>query len=818
MINDFISAMLTSHSRTKLISSLNIIGLTFSLSAFVLISIYIRDELNYDKWIENVDLLYKFEATFEVPGRDTSESTMSPFSSGPALMEELPYFESVTRVLPLYVPIKIDDRVFNERVMFVDPNFFNTFNIESILGVREEALYNNNKLLISRKYAEKYFGTDSLLDENIIGKVLTFGISENNSDPVDYEIAGILENTPRLTHFSADMVALLDSSRREYDMHRDNYAGSYIHTYVTMKEGVNVEALDKELSDFSERHTSDRLKSLNIKATYNLFPVSEIYLHNKKSDHLDENGSVLFVWVLSIASVLILILAGVNFSGLSLAQAQQRSREICLRKLAGASYWNIRIQFLGESLIVSIVSLILAYIFIFYSLPWFNYALGKNLEFNFSRDIHLNIYIILFALFMGLIYGLYPAFITSSYRPSVILRSSHESDIFTSWKNYALLVFQFGVSISLVSMAILVLCQLDYTRRINLGFDPSNIVAYKIDGEGKQDELRYVLSKISGVNSVGFMQQLIPMKGSVSTAPIDFKNSDDTIQINSEYNRVDSKFFEIFGIKPLVGRVFSEDYISDKLIFSETGENPRAGVVINKTFSKRMGFDRYEDALGETLFLGQIKGKIIGIIDDIHTRPVTEPVQAFTFLYTRDEPLRVMVVKVNEVDFENSLLEIENTIKNIYPNMFVETLHIDKEYESIYIKQERQSYILLLFTFLAVIISFLGLYCTSAFASIKKGKEVALRKLYGANRIQITMYFLFKFASPIIIAGLVSMPIVIFFFNWWLSSFIKRISLVEYSYIYILVVLAYVATSWMTLCSQIIGLSRLKPVDALRHI
>ncbi|MBT6329853.1 MAG: ABC transporter permease, partial [Kordiimonadaceae bacterium] len=421
MFQNYLLITVRNITRNKLYSFINFGGLAIGFAACLLIYLFVKDELSYDRWIPGVETLYSVETTVAPPGRGIREFATTPGLLAPALIERIPEVIASTRLYRNDGTFTYGDKMFQERIREVDANFFDLFDIPMLKGSREQGLANNSSILINEDIANKYFG-----DDDPMGKILTMDKER------DYTVAGVFKNLPHNTHFGLEMIVLLDATRYNGRTWETLSLDSVpVFTYVKLRNGANPEQVNSALPDFIDQNFLAENVPENMTRSeiiqLNLMPVSKIHLYATKPGQMEAGGDIVAVYTFSAVATLILIIASINFINLATARSIKRAREVSMRKVLGATRKQIIVQFIGESVFFTLIGLLIAIVLVEFTLPSFNSFLQKDLVLNLTETLQQTASIIGLALIIGIGGGLYPAFFLSSFRPAKILRSNKSS-------------------------------------------------------------------------------------------------------------------------------------------------------------------------------------------------------------------------------------------------------------------------------------------------------------------------------------------------------------------------------------------------------
>lgn len=804
--NYFITALRNIYYN-KLSSGINIGGLAIGIAVCLLIFLFVRDELSFDKWIKDLDRIYKLELTLDMPGRQPLELAFTQLPVGPALRADYPQIDKVVRIANDPVVIKRGEAVFEETVYFVDKGFFSLFDIPAVIGERELALTGNANILLSETMSQKYFG-----EEDPRGEILTI------NGEIDYQVVGVIEDTPVNSHFRADFVALLDTNRPQFKEFLDSWDRIRTHTYIKLKPGVDVKNIESDLSEFVTRNDALRQLDEGDDMAFNFISVADIHLFGTKPGHLRLNGDITTVITFSIIALFILIIASINFMNLSTARAMNRAREVSIRKVHGASRKQLMVQFLGEALIMTFIAFVLALVICVLVLPWYNEFLNKQLGLGvFFAPLHM--LMIFAAIFLiGFLGGAYPAFVLSSFRPAKVLRSNKSSQQGSSLFINSLVVLQFSISIVLCLITSIVYVQTNFARNIDFGFETENKINIFDVKHQYATTLEEEFNKIPGVNGVAFAKKALPYRAGGTFENVQILGNSERTSFSTEIVDVGYGFFDLFNIEPREGRVFSEQYRGDMFISGGEEKQGQASIVVNQSFLHAAGIADPSKIIDRTLvYKGWgVEGKVVGLIDDIYTRSLYHPIEPMAFVLKPNSGLQVMTLAIAAQDTKKTLMKIDEVWRNVLPDTPLYRDSVTDRFDALYYEDDQKAKLFTVFSLFAMLVSCLGLYGLASYTIGRYSKEIGVRKVLGASVIQIVRLLVWQFTKPVLVACLISFPIATWLAMDWLLSFQYRIDLLQHWYIFLMVALMVFSISWVTVAGQSAKVARNKLVDALQ--
>jgi len=747
--------------RNKVFSSINILGLSIGLACCILMFLFIQHELSYDKFNVNAKNIYRITSIF-AEGKEKKELAVTPPPWAPLMKKDYPGIREYVRLLKSEKTIvgRPDEQHFYEKdILFADSTFFNVFSIGLERGDVKKALELPNSIILTREAAQKYFG-----NEDPIGKILeinSFGRTLNA------QVTAITNKIPDASHFKFSSIVSLQSLGDLSNM----WSFHMMQSYVLLHDNVSVKDMEKKLGGFTNKYIVNNPQA-DGKVNISLQPLLDIHLHSAMVGEIGVNSDIVYVYVFAGVAIFILLIACFNFTNLSTARSLSRAKEVGLRKVVGAGKGQLLKQFLGESAFFAMISLVFAVIIAFLILPVFNQLSDRQLNIDFSRNYPLIIMLVLLILFVGLLAGLYPAVILSSFKPVQVLKGK----LFKTRKNVSfgkiLVTLQFVVSIVLIASTILVNQQLKFLQNKKLGFDKDNVVVLTLPRDSdsaKLETFKTSLTSNSGIRSVGASSSV---PGPI--IPVNLVN-DGSVDLSKAQSMqmlfIDNDFISTMNMKLLAGRNFSRDHPTDRT----------EGFILNEEAVKNMGWSSAAEAIGKTFQWVQpnevIKsGKVTGVVQDFNITPLKSAIQP---LVMHINPLRFqyLYVRFDQSKADHIISTIEKTFNKFYAKQSFEYSFLDDTLAMLYKSEKKLGIIFSYFSFLAILIACLGILGLSLYSTQQRIKEIGIRKVIGASVARITILLIKEFVQPIFIATIIAVPIVWYGMNKWLEDFAYRVSI-----------------------------------------
>lgn len=800
MIRNYLQVAFRNLLRNKLHSLINIFGLASGMASVILITLYIRHELSYDKFHNRSEDLYR------VIWHSDNPQTRTPHPMAQALVDDFPEVQSAVSLTPLWAagltrethslknPAR-DQRYDESNLLAVDTTFFDVFDFPLVRGDKS-GLRKTGGVYISESMARKYFG-----EEDPLGKQLAV-----DSSNYLIEVVGVFKDVPENSHFHFDF---LGSYVREKSFDPGNRFYSWAdfghYNYIRLRPGTDAKALEAKLMPWSRKYVKaideNYQAIMGRQYGFRLQPVTDIHLKSKLHWELEANGNIEYIYILGAAALLTLVIACVNFMNLSTAKSAERAKEIGVRKTMGAFRHQLAWQFLAESMSSALIAAVLAMLIIEVALPLFNNLVGIQIDIDYPLYVTA---VLVAALIVGLIAGIYPSLYLSGVKPQSILKGKLIQAPQGARFRRMLVVFQFCISMVLISSAIIIFSQLSYLQNTDLGFGKDEVIVIPLkneDGMPHFDALRNELKRIDGVSFVSAASNIPGRQFNQHSIALQ-QHPEATVDASEAF--VDYEFFQTFGIAISAGRTFERDNIADRTAF-----------VINETAARQLG--AATDAVGKELIWNDdgnlIRGSIIGVVKDFHFQSLHEPIRPLIFRQSR-RSFNFLVAKVAVSHFQERITNIEKTYKVFEPTFGFEFSFLDAQLDNLYRGERRTASILAVFSGIALMIAAFGLFAMSMMMFYQKSKEVSIRKVLGASRQSLLVLLLGDFTKLVTLAIVLGAPLSWYIMQEWLKNFTYRLSIGFWPYAISGTALLLVA--WVTLGYFTLKATRLNPADTLR--
>lgn len=802
MFKNYLKIAFRSLKKQKSYSFINIFGLAIGLTCFVLIGLFIQYELSYDTFHEHSDRTYRVVA--QQPGNEYLGSewfALTPTAMASKMKEDFPEVEYASYFGNVRSLIINDERSFIEWGVAADGDFFKTFTYQWFKGDSETALNDPNSIILTQTMSNKLFG-----GENPIGKGVNQVSSSGNT--LTKTVTGVINDVPENSHFNFQYV-VNDQSSAYYQYNFDEWSNTNNYTFITLKEGISAEEFSKKLPGFANTYigaTEYYQNNPDKLPIHTLQPLEDIHL---KSGYLNFNpsglGDIKSVYMFSAIAIIILLIACVNYMNLSTARSLTRAKEVGVRKVIGAIRSNLMMQFISEAVVISLLSIIAALLIIIGFLPTFGELVGRELTSQIFLSWKFWGFALISCLLVGIISGSYPAFYMSKLKPALILKSQVNGGKGNTLLRNALVIGQFTITIVLVISSIVVYKQLNYIKTTDTGLNRDQVIAISSPDPELWDRfetLEQELLKYPAIQSVS-TSQFEPTQMSSRTLISDWDELEEGQELNIYISPVGFNFVEMFGIELIAGRSFSKDQ------YKETSTD----YLINEATLKELGWTA-EETLGKPFSPWGKQGTIVGIVRDFNFLSLYQEIVPLTIVLAPQDNQRYVLAKVNAENMQETIIALEATFKEFSPSFPFSYSFLDDTYNNMYQSDLRLGQIFNYFTLLALIIACLGLFGLATFVTEQRSKEIGIRKVLGADLIQIISLLNKDFLSLVAISFLIAAPIGWYLAQTWLQDFAFKITITPL----IFVVAGFITfgIALLTVSYKSITTAMANPVDSLK--
>ena len=754
MWKNYLTIIIRNIRNHRLYSLINVVGLSVGLTSCGLILLWIQHEIKYDQHHLNGDRIYR--VLRQVKNKTTGDSyfsngTLGPL--GPALKADFPEIEAMARTYTGSSWVQYKDKGFRERFWVADSSFLDVFTLPLLKGDHQALLKHPYSVVVTETTARKYFGS-----EDPIGKIVTV---EGRYTGGDYEIVGILKDLPRHSTLRFDVLTFTVSSspfmQHVWEVWRKS-SFRPIKTYLLLSEGTSPVDLEHKLPDFTTRYFDPETRA---NTTYHLQPFRQIYLYSYSDYGIAGGGDITYVYLFAAIGALILLIACANFMNLATARSAKRAREVGIRKTVGAHKLQLINQFFSESLFISLLSLLFSISLIELVLPTFEQFVGIDLRFGVSELLIL----IILTVLMGLLAGSYPAFFLSSFQPVQVLGGRDTNALKGVRIREALVVFQFCVSIALIICTGVVYQQLNYIKNKKLGFNKEMVVMMPLFARDRSLTNKYELIKQE------FLKHPNIHLATASHTSLGYGGGRELVrpegiegkEIRMRFMAVDEDFLDTFEIDMIAGRNLNKDIASDST----------SAFILNETAVKQLG---WKDPVGKqfTWLLPDRRGTVIGVVRDFHLRSLHEEIEPI-FICKWQEKWNWLSVKIGPENVPSTIDFMESKWKQFIPNRPFESWFLSENLEGFYLREIKIFSVLEIFSLLASFVACMGLFGLANFSVEQRIKEIGIRKVLGANLVDIFTLLSKEFLKLIALAYVLALPLAYYAGEQWLQNFAYRI-------------------------------------------
>ena len=798
----YIKIALRNLLKKKVYTVINVLGLSVGAASSLIIFLYVHDELSYDKFLPDHERIYRLVEDRIYPDH-LSHFAMIPGGFSLILPVELPEVELSTRLIgfPNFAQVvRYQDKIFSEHYFFsADSNFLDVFPFQLLEGNASQILRHPNTIVLTASTAKRYFG-----DEEPMGKMLDIG-GQNQ------EVVGVLEDLPENSHMKFD--ALTPALGVDF-LQEPNYYIAGTFTYLKLSKDANPEQVDQKMPVLVEKYAAGQIeRDLGVSYKkyiadgngyrYFLQPLVDIHLHSQRSSEIRPNGNITVVNALMFIGILILMIAGINFINLATARSTERAKEVGVRKVLGSQKKQLIAQFLSESLLISSISVIIAFVVAQTTIDSFNIISQKHLQLDILENPAVLIVTLLIAICLGLISGLYPAFYISAMRPVQVLKGKFQSSGRGRLLRNSLVIVQFTISIILISATLVVYDQLNYVQNKELGFEKENLLVINHNSQNSESaSLQEELKSVSGVQNIG----------SGNTTPggyffgLQFRQPGKTEIFTPKGFSADDNFNSTLNLKLIAGRLFGPEFndslslvINEKAARAMNLENPVGTVLLNNA-----------DPANPTPYT------IVGVVEDFNFESLHIEITPLIIMSTEGQInfQSVLVARLNTTDLQKTIHDIETKWKELAPNEPFIYSFMDSRLDNLYSTEQSSGKLLTIFSLIAIIIACVGLFGLAAYLANQRTKEIGVRKVLGATVMSIVNLLSRDFTKLVLISFIVGAPLAWVFMEKWLTSFAYRVDLNLVTFLVSgLIVLIFTI---VTISYQAISAASVNPVDSLK--
>ncbi len=816
MLRSYIAVAIRHLLSQRLYSLINIGGLAIGLTCFILIALFVRHELSFDRQQPDAERIYRVSRDFFPGGEsnlDLKLASMAP-RAGALMREDFPEIEAAARMYREDAAFTRGDVTSTPRTYWVDNEILDIFEFDWLRGEPATALAEPNTIVLTETIARRFFGAADPIGETVL-----------MSDQMPVRVTGVISDLGDATHLRFDALGSLATvAAPRPPEFLETWGNNAFHTYLRLKPGADAGKIAAQSAAFFERHYQEGSGKFT---GFSLTGLADIHLRSNRENEMAPPGSAATVYAFGAIALFVLLIACINFMNLSTARSAQRGKEVGVRKAIGADRRQIVAQFLGESVLAATIAIVLAAALVEVLLPAFNTFVGANLELDYLREPRVGLGLAALALAVGLVAGSYPAFFLSSFDPARVLKGDVTRGRAAGVLRHALVITQFSISIGLLIATAVVYVQVRFANGIEPGYAKEGVVVLtgsQRAGVGaewqslKQELLTHPeitdvtasMATPAGVPipaATSFRVEGVSKRG-VPMAPVDFR------------------YFETYGIEVLAGRTFSEEFGTDRPA-QATADNPHpaGSFVLSKLAAREFGWSP-EEALGKQLeisianqFQRSVRGPVVGVVADVHVESVRSAIKPAVYLVPPDDFFRLTIrnasIKITGKDLAATLAFIDATWARFNPGDPVSRHFVDADFAAQYQAETREAQMLATFSLLAIFVACLGLVGLASFTTERRTKEIGIRKVLGSSVWDVVVLLSSEFGRLVLAANLVAWPAAYFLMQRWLSGFAYRVDMPLW--VYFASALAALAIAWLTVGVIAARAASVKPLHSLRY-
>lgn len=790
MIQNYLKVALRNVFKDRLHAVINIAGLTIGLTSFMLISLYLQYELSYETHHEKADRIYRI--SMRQKGNDFRGSdrfAVTPMPLAPAMKEKFPEVEAATTLQTQRSLLAHQEKVFNEPGLFADEQVFDIFTFPVIQGAGAEALTDPGNILLTRSLAEKFFS-----DENPIGKTLLF---ENERL---LTVRGVLEDVPTNQHFTFNYLTSV-KNLPYYNSDIGRWNSNNYRTYITLGSHYDYRDLEAKMNVF-DKDLDAAYQNVPFEPSFFLQPLLDIHLHSRINLEMGANGDIRYIYLFISIAFIILILASINYMNLATARSVRRAKEVGVRKVLGARRRQLVLQFLAESFLLTIISFLAAIALVDVVLPLYSRILDKDIPFHIIGNQLIFVGMIVAALVLGGLSGLYPALFLSGVKPVKAFRGgflkSHKEGALL--RNF-LVTGQFTTAIILAIGSIVVFQQLQYIQNKKLGFSRDQVVYIPFGQPEVSRKISVIREKLLAIPKVEKVSiaTVLPLNSYNQGVVDQWEGNEDQKEIWIYRNYVDENFFDLFEMEIIAGRAFSQDHPTDSI----------GAYVLNEAAVKALGWD---SPIGKQFRDGQV----IGVVKDFHFQPFNLAIEPLFLRYRQRQNTSNgnIIMKLQAGDIEGTIAGVQATMRETMPRIPFDIQFLDDSYNQLYRAEKRLGQTFGIFTFLALFIACMGLFGLVSHSVVQRTREIGIRKVLGASVPNIVELLSKDFLKLVMLALMLGAPIAWYLTRQWLQNFVYRVEL-HWS-VFVLVGVLAVVLAFLTISVQSLKAALANPVHSLR--
>src|SRR6266496_5388430 len=815
MIKNYFKIAWRNLLKNKVFSFINIFGLSVGLTCCMLITVYLYNEMSYDKYHKNIHSLYQLATTFVKDGKeDKTPNTPAPMAA--AMKQEFPEIRETARIMALFAEDKtllqykdgdVQKSFYETKGYMADPTFFELFTYHFIEGNSATALKNPNSIILSEEIAKKFFGNEPALNKVI-------HVNSNTNGEFDFKVTGVYRPANKPSQIEATFFISIAGGNMDQFMKQqtDMVSNNMFNTFFLLKPDADAKKLEAKFPSFVDKYMRTGLKAAGFDKKQFLIPVKDRHLYSGMSNDIVASGtvSVTYLYILGSIALFTLLIACINFMNLSTARSSKRSAEVGIRKVLGAEKNSLVKQFLGESLMMSMIAFVFAFVIAQLLLPAFSNITGRNLSLDFSQQWFIIIIFLLLSIITGLLAGSYPAFYLSSFRPAKVLKGRLTNSLSAVALRKGLVVFQFIISVVLIIASVVIMNQMNYMRSTDLGFAKDQQIVIPLRSTTAKNIYTSLKNDIQNNQFVQNAGAALYYPGIVNPSDMGLYKEGKSVNnaAHVHTNWVDESLLQTLDIKPLAGRLFSKEFPSD------TSQR----IILNEQAIKQIGFKSPQEAVGSKVYFdwrGQnYAWTVIGVVKDFHFQDLHVPIEPYGFQLNNVPQYNYLIVHAKAADVSSLLKSINTSWHKLNPNEPFEYSFLDEDFQKNYDAENRLSAIVGYFTTIAILISCLGLFGLATFSAEQRTKEIGVRKVLGASVAGIVALLSKDFLKLVAISIVIASPLAWWIMHKWLQDFAYRTK-ISWT-VFVITTVAALLIALITISFQAIRAAISNPVKSLR--
>ncbi len=811
MLKNYLKIAFRNITGNPLFSAINIIGLSIGLACCIIITLFVQYETSYDKHWQDADRIHRVTRDFF--SNNLRLATVAP-PIAPLLKQDYPEVEDITRIMSIgTTAFTVGEKTVNdEAAVIADPNIFEFFNLEFVAGDPATALAAPTNVVVSERAAQRLFGSTDVMGRTV-----------NIANQADFTVAGVFRDLPENTHMAFEIVVSIDIVPIMMGPEAlERWGNNSYFSYLRLESGFDADNLEAKFVDFIVRHRGEDAPE---STAIGLQALTDIHLTSNRDSEWRTNGSIAAVYTFSAVAFVVLLIACVNFMNLTTARSTQRAKEVGIRKVVGANRSQLVLQFLGESVLLTAVAMLLALALVELALPAFGAFLEKPIAFSLADPLTLAT-LVIGTIIVGVVAGSYPAFYLSHFRPASVLKGT-VSGGGSALLRRILVVFQFATSIALLIATGVVMAQMHYARTMDLGYERERNIVHSLpffaDLWGLYTPLKAELEAHPDIESVVYSSR-IPSQQNLDSSiylPAGAQEVRDNAVGISDI-KVDWQWFDHYGIEFLAGRPFRENEMKIGEI-SEEQPVVRGAAVLNESAARRLGWTPQE-AVGQIVREPQngdwtqwIDREVVGVIPDIHFSSLHDEKKATLYAEPVDGYQRSISVKLAPGNPSTAIEHFETVWTRLVPNEPVAWEFLDDRFDARYRAESRQASMFAVFSGFAIFVATLGLFGLASFTTERRTKEIGIRKVMGASAANIVMLLTSDFTKLVLLANVIAWPIAYYFMSQWLTRFVYKAPFSDWGWLFVASALVALGAAWLTIALQAGRAATARPVMALRY-